>query len=244
MDEMAGDDEPFARAMRELRSDVAADADLSQSFVEVFPIAGSSISTLGDLLGSETVFASDAQAARLDELQFDLGVGPCWDALNRARPVLEPDLRDAPRGLWPEFTAAAVADGVGSLFAFPMLVGSLRVGAVDLYARHPMTLDRAQTRQAASLADLVGRHVLKRALIKSTADAEADETEQNPFSRRLIHQATGMVLAQLNISADDARLVIQGHAFATDRTMMQVAQDIVAGGLDFSAEELGAEDRR
>jgi hypothetical protein len=243
MDEMASDDDRFTRVMRELRRDVPSDADLSRSFVDVFPVHGSSISTLGDLLGTETVFASDRQAARLDELQFDLGEGPCWDALSRARPVLEPDLRDEPRGSWPAFTPAAVADGVGSLFAFPMLVGSLRIGAVDMYSRHPMTLDRAQTRQAASLADLVGRHVLKRALLRSAVDA-VDEEPESPFSRRLIHQATGMVLAQLNISAEDARLVIQGHAFATGRTMMQVSEEIVAGRLDFSAEERAAEDLR
>jgi AmiR/NasT family two-component response regulator len=112
-----------------------------------------------------------------------------------------------------------------------------------MYSRHPMTLDRAQTRQAASLADLVGRHVLKRALLRSAVDA-VDEVPESPFSRRLIHQATGMVLAQLNISAEDARLVIQGHAFATGRTMMQVSEEIVSGRLDFSADERAAEDLR
>lgn len=243
MDAMAGGGERFARAMRELSGDVPPEADLSQPFVDVFPVSGSAISTLGDLLGTETVFASDRRAARLDELQFDLGEGPCWDALSSASPVLEPDLRDEPRSAWPAFTAAALAEGVGSLFAFPMLVGSLRVGAVDMYSRHAMTLDRTQTRQAASLADLVGRHVLRRALVSAAVDDDEPAAER-PFSRRLIHQATGMVLAQLNISADDARLVIQGHAFATGRSMMQVADDIVSKRLDFSAEERGAEDAR
>lgn len=234
---MANEDERFTRAMRELREDLPSDRELGRSFTALFPIAGTAISTLGDLLGSETVFASDAQAARLDELQFDLGVGPCWDALSTERPVLEPDLRENPRGSWPAFTEAAVAAGVGSLFAFPMLVGSLRIGAVDMYSRDPMTLDRVQTRQAASLADLVGRQVLRKALIRSSIE-DPDEPE-SPFSRRLVHQATGMVLAQLDINADDARLVIQGHAFATGRSMMEVSRDIVAGALDFSADEAG-----
>ena len=42
-----------------------------------------------------------------------------------------------------------------------------------------------------------------------------------------------MVLAQLDLSADDARLVIQGQAFATSRPMMEVAQDIIDGRLRF-----------
>jgi hypothetical protein len=238
---MANEDERFARALSDLRGELPSNGELGKSFTELFPVAGTAISTLGDLLGSETVFASDAQAARLDELQFDLGIGPCWDALNTARPVLEPDLRENPRSTWPAFTEAAVADGVGSLFAFPMLVGSLRIGAVDMYSRDPVTLDRVQTRQAASLADLVGRHVLRRELIRSSL--EYPDEPESPFSRRLVHQATGMVLAQLSISADDARLVIQGHAFATGRSMMEVSRDIVAGALDFSADDAGGEAR-
>jgi hypothetical protein len=234
---MAVDDERFAQAVRELGGEFPTDRELGRSFVDLFPIEGTAISTLGDLLGSETVYASDAQAARLDELQFDLGIGPCWDALSTGRPVLEPDLREHPRALWPAFSEAAVADGVGSLFAFPMLVGSLRIGAVDMYSRGAMTLDRVQTRQAASLTDLVGRQVLRRALIRASVE-DPDEPE-SPFSRRLIHQATGMILAQLDISAEDARLVIQGHAFATGRSMMDVSRDVVAGVLDFTTEDAG-----
>jgi hypothetical protein len=232
MDEMGNENERFTQALRELSGVVPPDRDLSEPFVDLFPVTGTAISTLGELLGSETVSASDPQAARLDELQFDLGVGPCWDALSLARPVLEPDLRQQPRGSWPAFTEAAVADGVGSLFAFPMLVGSLRIGAVDMYSRGAMTLDRIQTRQAASLAELVGRQVLRRALMRSSL--HDPEEPESPFSRRLIHQATGMVLAQLDLNAEDARLVIQGHAFATGRSMMDVSRAVVDGELDFT----------
>ncbi|MEN0083456.1 MAG: GAF and ANTAR domain-containing protein [Leifsonia sp.] len=234
---MSDDDERFTQAVRELRGDAPSDRDLGRPFVDLFPVSGTAISTLGDLLGSETLYASDPLAARLDELQFDLGIGPCWDALRTARPVIEPDLAAHPRSTWPVFSETAAADGVGSLFAFPMLVGSLQVGAVDMYSRRPMTLDRVQTRQAASLADLVGRVVLRRALVRA-AVADPEEPE-SPFSRRLIHQASGMVLAQLDISAEDARLVIQGHAFATGRSMMEVSRDIVDGALDFSADATG-----
>ena len=242
MDGMGNEDERFTQAVRELSGAVPPDRDLSEPFVALFPVTGTAISTLGELLGSETVSASDALAARLDELQFDLGVGPCWDALSLARPVLEPDLRRQPRGSWPAFTEAAVADGVGALFAFPMLVGSLRIGAIDMYARGAMTLDRIQTQRAASLADLVGRQVLRRALMRANPDFP--EEPESPFSRRLVHQATGMVLAQLNLNADDARLVIQGHAFATGRSMMEVSRAVVDGELDFTDESTDAEDPR
>ena len=50
-----------------------------------------------------------------------------------------------------------------------------------------------------------------------------------------------MVLAQLRLPADDARLVIQGHAFATNRSMMDVASDIVNRTLGFSNGSEGIE---
>ena len=39
----------------------------SEPFVTFLPITGASVSTLGDVLGSETLSASDGHAARLDE---------------------------------------------------------------------------------------------------------------------------------------------------------------------------------
>ena len=81
------------------------------------------------------------------------------------------------------------------------------------------------------MATVVSRHVLRRALA-SIGDGYDDAG--NAFSRRLIHQASGMVLAQLDVSADDARLVIQGQAFSAGRSMMEVAQDILDGRLRFT----------
>jgi hypothetical protein len=48
-----------------------------------------------------------------------------------------------------------------------------------------------------------------------------------------------MVLAQLDISAEDARLLIQGHAFAMNRPMRDVAEAILERRLDFSVQPGG-----
>ena len=214
---------------------------LSFPFLDVFPVTGAAVSTLGDFLGSETISASDAQAARLDELQFDLGEGPCWDALATARPVLAADLRAHPSGAWPAFSRAIHGDELGSIFAFPLVIGPLRIGAVDLYSRRPTELTDTQSRQASEMAGVVGRRVLRRAFMRLDNDPATDESTTSAFSRRVIHQATGMVLSQLDIPIDDARLVIEGHAFASNRTMMDVATDIVDGTLNFSVQGDGIE---
>lgn len=202
----------------------------SEPFVAFLPVTGAAVSTLGDVLGSETLSASDAQAARLDELQFDLGEGPCWDALRSARPISEPALQTTGASRWPAFTAAVRNQPVSSIFAFPLIVGPLKLGSVDLYSREPVELDENESGRASALAAIVGRHVLRGAL---NAAAPVRVADTNPRSRRVIHQATGVVLAQLEVSPEDALLMIQGHSFASGRSMMDVAEEIVDGRLAF-----------
>jgi hypothetical protein len=212
--------------------------EYSFPFLDLLPASGAAVSTLGDFLGNETVSATDRIAARLDELQFDLGEGPCWDALRTVRPVYRPDVAAVGSGApWPAFTRAMVAENVRSIFAFPLVVGTLRIGAVDIYSIRPLELTRSQAQDIGTLAALTGRHVLRSAL--AGLELEPDDPGSREFPRRVVHQATGMVMAQLQLSADDATLVIQGHAFAASRSVMEVADDIVKRRLDISDPEVG-----
>lgn len=223
----------FGAAIEELSSAHENGTSLCDPFLRVLPITGISISTLGGPFGSETVCASDEQAARLDELQFDLGEGPCWDAMSTRRPVLTPDLHGAVPSSWPVFLQSIGDAPVGALHAFPLTLGSLDIGAVDLYSRQPGALSDAQIVDTVALASIVALQVLRRALSAQTLkpDAEADDG----YSRRVVHQATGMVLAQLGLSAADALLVIHGYAFSHGRSVREVAVDVVGRRLDFTS---------
>ncbi|UFS57518.1 GAF and ANTAR domain-containing protein [Subtercola endophyticus] len=218
----------FLKAVFDLSAAGAAGTNLCLPFVEGLPIIRAAISTLGDPFGSETVCASDDEAARLDELQIDLGEGPCWQALSSRRPVIEPDIQNSPNPDWPTLSASIQDAGVRAVFAFPLLVGSLRVGAVDLYADTVGTLTPGEIDDAATLAGIAARHIVSGAL-------ERNALEQPPsvFSRREVHQATGMVLTQLGVSAADALLIIRAHAFAEGLTVREVAATIVDRRLIF-----------
>lgn len=219
----------FASALEAFDDESMAAVELSKPFLGIFPVTGASVATFGPMLGSETVSASDERAAAIDELQFDLGEGPCWDAVASDSPVLEPDLVGAPRRTWSMFSQAVTRLDIGALFAFPMRVGPFALGAIDLYSSTPVELTSREVDQAVELSDRVGKHVLRAAL----AANEDVIDERNPRSRRVVHQATGMVLAQLDVSAEEARLVIGGHAYAEGKTMMVVAQEILDGELGF-----------
>lgn len=234
-------DPNLARTLRRLADPTTDVRDASTAFTATLPVAGAAIATLGDLLGSETISASSPLAARIDELQFDLGEGPCWDALRHIEPVLATDLPDAQRR-WPAFAPAAMERGITAVFAFPLFVGHLRLGAVDLYATTtPAPLDGTQQGQVAAMATVVSRRVLQRAI--ATSVEVDDDFDSSPYSRRIVHQATGMVLAQLDLAPEDANLVIRGHAFATGQTMMEVAQQLIDRTLSFTNTDSGIEER-
>jgi GAF domain-containing protein len=230
---------PFSDAVDSLSSMTGRESDLWRPVLHALPLEGAAISTLTNFLGNETVSASGPLAALLDELQFDLGEGPCWDAMRTGRPVLEPDVKSQPNGNWLAFSQAIAGQNVGAIYAFPLAFGPLKLGAMDLYSGTPRALSSREERQGGILAGLISRIVLDRAIRR------ADEPDilgaEDQFSRRLIHQATGMVLAQLDISAEDARLLIHGHAFARNISMREIAEEILERRLDFSKQTDGFE---
>ncbi len=222
-------DDRFTAVLAGLRDGDVETVDLSTPFLLFFPVNGATVATVGPVMGNETVSATNDVARRLDEVQFDLGEGPCWDALGQSEPVVERDFfRNGPRR-WPSLYSAVRGEQIGSIFAFPLTVGPLRVGAVDLYARIPMELDEAQQQRASALAAAVAQRVVREALASDTAHS----LPETPYSRRIVHQATGVVLAQVDVTPEDALLLIQTHAFSAGLSMMELSEQILAREVAF-----------
>jgi hypothetical protein len=230
--------ETAAAAITEI--DRGADpAQIADILLSVIPVDGGAVSTLGDLLGAETISATSDLAARLDEVQFDLGEGPCWDALARRRPVLEPDFAHRAGNEWPHFTEQVKSHRIGALFAFPLTVGPMQIGAIDFYTAGAGALTAEQIAETSLLAAVISRVVLRRAIRLSERELTLPETEH---SRRVIHQATGIIIAQLRLPPEDALLILRGRAFASGRSMMEIATDVVARRVSFTAGPNGIED--
>lgn len=206
---------------------------MCQPFVRALPVDEASICTLGTPFGSGTVCASTSLAAAFDELQFDLGEGPVWDAMATRRPVLIDDLQTVRHTPWPALVKAARESGVQSVYAFPLTLGSINIGAVSLFSQGRAPLTSGQVSDARILTQIAASQVLRRSLASQTLKTNLEDNDG--YSRRDVHQATGMVLAQLDLSAADALLIIHGHAFSQGRTVREVAADVVTRRLDFSS---------
>lgn len=224
------------QAVDELRLAVEQGGSLCGPFLSAFPISGAAISTIGGPLSATTICASDATAERLDELQMDLGEGPCWDAVRQNRVISAPDLSfGTPR--WPAFEDAIREHAIASVFALPLRIGQVKVGALDLYSDRRNSLDASHLRDAQSLAGMAVHEVFRRAVeAAGSSDADAD-ADADGMSRTIVHQATGMIIAQLDIGPADATLVLKGRAFSTGRSVRDVARDVVERTLDFSQQD-------
>jgi hypothetical protein len=217
------------RAAERLQIAVDQGGSLCEPFVEAFPIAGAAISTIGGPLAAATICSSGQTALRLDEVQLDLGEGPCWDAVTLARAVSSPDLASPAETRWPAFREALRGTGVAAVFALPLRIGQVKVGAVDLYSDRPGPLSDDDLRDAASLAGLAVHEVFRRAIEAASAPGS-----EGDLSRAVVHQATGMIIAQLDIDPEAAALVLRGRAFSTGLSVREIAQAVVDRRLDFS----------
>lgn len=213
---------------------VGDQGDLCGPFIGALPVTGVAISTLGDPFGSETVCASDDAAARLDEIQLDLGEGPCWEAMRTGEPVLEPSIQDTTTDRWPMALTEMRELHLGAVFAFPMRVGPIDVGAVDLYDHHTTTLPASAVREATVMTALVARHVLHRALLRAERPTWTGDRDPGRYSRREVHQASGMVAAQTGVGAADALLLLRALAHSSGRSVLDLSADVIARRVDFT----------
>jgi hypothetical protein len=210
-------------------------AELCAAFQQDLPITGVAVSAFPGMVPETPICASDAISARIDEMQFELGEGPRWTAMRTRMPVALPNVKSDGHPQWPVFAKALLTLDVSALFEFPLVLGSMDIGVVELYSTASGPLSPADHAKALQLADAAAWKLLRHLLTAAPLDATAPYRDDGPrLSRREIHQATGMVLAQAGVSATDALLLLRAHAFAQGRPVHEVARDVVGRTLDFT----------
>ena len=185
-----------------------------------------------------SVCSSNDVSALIEELQYTLGEGPCVDAYHEDRPVLEPDLASQGASRWLAFASPAVAAGARAVFGFPLQVGGIRLGALNLYRDQPGPMSEEQFADSLVLAGLAAQAVLAMQAHASPG-ALATELEEGADFRFVVHQASGMVAVQLGVSVGEALVRLRAYAFGNDRLLGGVAEAIVARTLRLDNRPLG-----
>jgi len=174
-----------------------------------------------------SVATTDSVSTLIEDLQFGLGEGPCVDAYRQDWPILEPDLGSPEVPRWLAFAPPAVEAGARAVFGFPLQVGAVRLGALNLYYDQPHHLTEEQHANALVMADVAAQALLIMQA-QAPSGALAAELESGSNFQNVVHQATGMVAAQLEVNVAQALIRLRGHAFGRGRPLAEVAQDVVA----------------
>ncbi len=109
----------------------------------------------------------------------------------------------------------------------PLRVGTVRLGALNLYRDRPGLLNDEQHADALVVADVAARWVLD-AQAGAPSGAMAKELEAGADFHFAVHNAAGMVSVQEGISVAEALIRLRAFAFGNDRPLADVADDVVA----------------
>jgi hypothetical protein len=208
---------------------------LCASAARAVPVTGAGVALMTSAGHGGTLAATDRSAAVLEDLQQTLGEGPCLNAFRDRRPVLQGNLAEA-GSRWPGFTAAAMKAGVAAVFAFPLQVGGVRLGVLDLYRDTPGPLDSLQLAEALDYAAAATTLLLDLQHMASPG-ALHPEMADAADGHREIHQATGMITVQASVSLNDALLMLRGRAYAEEQPLLELAQDVISRRVTFYPED-------
>lgn len=204
---------------------------LCQDCADTLPITGVGLAFITEMGHQGVIAATDGPAKVMEDLQFTLGEGPCLDASKARRPVLQPDLASTAAARWPGFGPEALDAGIAAIFAFPLHSGAIRIGILDLYRDTPGALTAAVLGEALAYADAALLVLLH---LQSQMPPEGGLHPQliDPIENRAeIHQATGVTSVSASVGLADALLLLRSHAYATQRPVLAVARDVIAGTL-------------
>jgi hypothetical protein len=215
---------------------------LCQVCAEVTAMSGAGIMLMAGDIAQGSLCTSNAMSDLIEQLQYSLGEGPCVDAYSQDWPVLEPDLVHPGVPRWPAFAPEAVAGGVRAIFGFPLQVGSVRLGALNLCRDRAGPLSDNQHADALVVAGIAAQAVLVMQG-NEPSDELAYELRAGADFHYVVHQASGMVAAQLGVSVREALVRLRAYAFGNDRSLTDVAKEVVDRKLRFDSPSLEG-DRR
>lgn len=229
-------DERLARVLVELADTLVAGYDLME-FLQTLTerctellaadAAGLLLAAAGGQLGLVAASAEQARVVELLQLQADQG--PCLDCYRTGQAVIVADIRARPAAArWPQFAAAARDAGFAAVHAIPMRLRDQVIGTLNLFSAAPGGLDSAGATAARALVDVATVGILHERAIRQQ-ELIAGQLQVALDSRVTIEQAKGVLAERLQVSPDDAFLMLRSYARDHNRLLTELARDVIRG---------------
>jgi GAF domain-containing protein len=159
-------------------------------------------------------------AGKSDELQQQLGEGPCIRSALSEETVQIHDMATDTR--WPQFAAAANELGIKSMICFCLYIENENFGALNL---HSSTVDAFNT-ESLSIGSLFAAH----AAIAFSAVRERDQIRAALTNRDIIGQAKGMIMERYGLDPDEAFRLLARLSQDANVKLADIALQVVSAG--------------
>jgi len=200
---------------------------LCEISAEVSGTTGAGIMLQSDELVRGSLCTTDGVAAYLDDLQYTLGEGPSIDAHRLGQVVAEPELASPDADRWPGLKSSALQAGARAMFAFPIRIGAVRLGALTLYRDEAGPIEGDRHTDTLVMTD-VAAHTIVAMQANAPPGSIAVELEDGANFHFVVHRAAGMLSEQLGVGVAEALVRLRSYAFLSDTPIDDVAEAVVA----------------
>lgn len=188
--------------------------------------AAVSVTAIDDDGSYLTVAATSVDARHVDDLQYELGQGPCVDSLETGEEHHLVDLASERR--WPDFRERAMDLGFASVLSVPLCATGRPIGALNIFAATAAGLADADIELARRIAAPAAT-TLANAHAYRQANRLAGQLQDALEGRGLIERAKGVLMATQGCSEDEAFALLRRASQERNVKLRDVAQTIVGG---------------
>jgi GAF domain-containing protein len=165
----------------------------------------------------ETAAATDDMIRKADQLQAELGEGPCLQAVWDKQTFVVDDTTTDPR--WPSFGPVAAELGLRSILSIRLHTAEHTLGALNFYCA---------TVREFSDDDVALAHVFAQHASIALATAQREEGLRMAIdARHLIGQAQGILMERFAIDAEPAFAVLRRYSQDHNLKLRAVAQYVI-----------------
>jgi transcriptional regulator with GAF, ATPase, and Fis domain len=219
----------FADAARVLHTFTSA-TDVAETMCELaMKIVGADHASITSIRSGEftTVAATSDIPEQADKIQYQVGSGPCLDAIRESNTIRVDDLATDPR--WPQFGMAACSElGMHSMLAQVLPAGDQALTAVNVYSARP----EAFNAQTETLIAIFGSAAVA-ALSAARHQEKAEQLERALHTSRRIGVALGILMATDQVDLDGAWQVLVKASQDSNTKVSELADQVVlTGSLD------------
>jgi len=230
-DDALVDESAFARSLDELRRAGPASGDVFSTLQRVidatravFQVDGASLALEHEDGSLRWVVVTDGAAELLEDSQRELGEGPGLAAYAEAAAVTVVDLATDRR--FARLATVVTRLGVRGVLAVPVTVAGRPVGALSVHATAPCPWSAIDIAAVGAYAGVVAE-LLRASIALGARDAEVAELTQALTARVWVEQAKGALVATEGLDRAVASERLRTRAEASQRTVADVAREVV-----------------